>query len=223
MMASQGGEAATGRELWPGIAGIVSGGLLITGVLLTWRTPDTDGKDAIREVVSFYSKESNQNWSEAVALILLASAMLFLFFLAALTRAAGSRGTLVIVGGTMFAVSLTVAAISGNIYAITAGYSDVFPVAPATALIAILLLDVAYGALIGAMAGAAVMLFAVWRAARTTPGAVPQWLAWAGFVVAVLSLAGPVSAWLTPLLLAVWMVAAGAVMVARGTVAKAAA
>ncbi|MFP3987993.1 hypothetical protein U9R90_10895 [Streptomyces sp. E11-3] len=215
MMASQGGEPTTGRALWPGIAGIASGGLLMFGGLLGWRTPDTSGKDAVREVISFYSKESNRHWAEAEALILLGAAMLFLFFLAALTRAAGSRATLVMTGGTVFAVSLMVAAISSNVFAITANYSDAFHVVPGTALIAILLLDVGYGAMIGAMAGAAVMLFAVWRAARTTPGAVPQWLAWAGFVVAVLSLAGPVSGWLTPLLMALWLVAAGVVMVVR--------
>jgi hypothetical protein len=104
-------------------------------------------------------------------------------------------------------------AMAGNTYGITASCADAFPVTPETAPLAILLLDVAYGAQIAAMLGAAVPLFALWRAALTeateTAAVVPVRLAWIGFAIAALSLTGPVSTWVTPMLLAVWLVVAG--------------
>ena len=42
---------------------------------------------------------------------------------------------------------------------------------------------------------------------------IPAWLGWAGLVVAVLSLAGPLSAWLTPVLLAAWVLGASVVLI----------
>jgi hypothetical protein len=223
MMASQStepaphAEPAPHRDLWPGIAGLTAAALLITGHVLWMRTPDIEGRGAIRRAVLFYAKDSNRDLSEAATLILLAAGLLFLFFLVALSRLAGNRSHLVLVGGTVFTVFLMVAALAGNIFAITVNHSDVFPVVPATSLAAILLLHVAYGAMVAAMAGAAVMLFAIWRAAQETR-AVPAWLGWAGFVVAVLSLAGPVSAWFTPLLLALWMLWAGVLLILNARV-----
>ncbi|MGX1885539.1 hypothetical protein [Streptomyces sp. NPDC055287] len=198
---------------------MVAGALLIAGHILWLRTPDTTGSDAIRNVVNFYSKDSNKALAETSVPLLLAAALLFMFFLVALSRLAGNRSHLVLVGGAVFTVFLMVSAIAGNIFAITVDTSDVFPVGPETALIAILLLDLAYGAAIAAMLGAAVLLFAVWRAARESR-AVPMWLAWFGFVVAVLSLAAPFSAWATPLLLGVWILVAGVVLIMNARVAQ---
>jgi hypothetical protein len=220
MTASQSEETTrAGRSgpLWTGIAGILAGGLLIFGHILTWRTPDVEDDDAIREVVTFYSKDSNQALSETGALVLLAAGLAFLCFLPVLVRAAGSRSTVALAGGTVFVVLLMVSAISGNIYGVTANHADAFQVVPETALIAILLLDVAYGGLIGAMVGAAVLLLAIWRTTRGTEvvAVLPSWLTWAALVVGVLCLAGPFSAWLTPMLLAVWLVAAGVVVLLK--------
>ncbi|MEV8306856.1 hypothetical protein AB0P36_05700 [Streptomyces flavidovirens] len=212
-------EPAPHRDLWPGIAGVVAGVLLIAGHILWLRTPDTTGPGAIRNVVTFYAKDSNQALAETSALMLLAAGLLFMFFLVALSRLAGNRSHLVLVGGTVFTVLLMVSAIAGNMFAITASTSDVFRVGPQTAHIAILLLDLAYAAAIASMAGAAVLLFAVWRAARESR-AVPMWLAWFGFVVAVLSLGAMFSAWATPVLLGVWVVAAGVVLILNARVAQ---
>jgi hypothetical protein len=215
MMASHNAEPAQPlqhRDLWPGIAGLAAAGLLIAGYVLWWDTPDVSGRGALRRVVFFYLKESNRDASEATAFILLAAGLLFLFFLVALSRLAGNRSHLVLVGGTVFVAFLMVAALAGNIFAITVNHTDVFPVLPGTSLIAILLLNVAYGAVIASMAGAAVMLFAVWRAAQDSH-AIPAWLGWSGLVVAVLSLAGPFSAWLTPVLLAAWVLGASVVLI----------
>ncbi|MCP3816644.1 hypothetical protein NLX86_00365 [Streptomyces sp. A3M-1-3] len=217
--ASQSAEPTPRRGLWPGIAGLVAGGLLIAGYALAWRMPDIEEKDAVRKVVAFYRKDSNQALSETQVLLLLAAALLFMFFLVALSRRAGNRSHLVLVGGTVFTVFLMVSALAGNTFGITASHSEAFQVGPQTALIAILLMDIAYGATIAAMTGAAVMLFALWRVSRDT-GAVPVRLGWFGLVVAVLSLAGPFSAWFTPLLLAVWMIAAGVILIARARGAR---
>ena len=94
MMASQNAEPAQPlqhRDLWPGIAGLAAGGLLIAGYVLWSFTPDVTGTGALRTVVLWYLKESNQDQSEAMALILLAAGLLFLFFLVALSRLAGNR------------------------------------------------------------------------------------------------------------------------------------
>lgn len=80
-----------------------------------------------------------------------------------------------------------------------------------------LLMDVAYAGFIAAMAAAAVLLFAVRRTSVTTR-ALPAWLGWFGFVIAILCLAGPFSAWLRVLLMALWTVAAGVVLVVRSPV-----
>jgi hypothetical protein len=220
MTASQSEEttwAGESRPLWAGIAGILSGALMIAGHVLTWRTPDTQDDDAIREIVTFYSKDSNQALSVTSALLLLAAGLAFLCFLPVLVRAAGRRSTFALAGGTVFVVLLMISAIAGNAYGITASNVDVFRVVPETALIAILLLEVAYGGLIAAMVGAAVLLLAIWRTTRGTDDVkmLPSWLTWAALVVGVLCLAGPFSAWLTSMLLALWLVAAGLVVMLK--------
>ncbi|WP_455356134.1 hypothetical protein [Streptomyces sp. SYSU K217416] len=214
MTPSQSAEPAPHRGLWPGIAGLLAGGLLIAGYVLAWRMPDTEEKGAIRGIVSFHRDESNQALAETTVLLLLAAALLFMFFLVALSRRAGNRSHLVLVGGTVFTVFLMISALTGNIFGITASHSEAFPVDPQTAFLAILLMDISYGSTIAAMTGAAVMLFAVWRVARDT-GAVPLRLGRFGLAVAVLSLAGPFSAWFTPLLLALWMIGVSVILIAR--------
>ncbi|NUK88400.1 hypothetical protein [Streptomyces lunaelactis] len=213
-------EPTQHRDLWPGIAGLLAGALLIAGHALWLGTPDTEGSGALRRAFFYYVDDGNQDVAEATALILLVSGLLFLFFLVALSRLAGNRSHLVLVGGTVFTAFLMVGALAGNIFAITVSHSESFPVVPETALISILLLNVAYGAMIASMAGAAVMLFGLWRAGQET-GAIPAWLGWAGFAVAVVSLAGPFTAWLTPLLLGVWALGAGVVLIMNARIERA--
>ncbi|MFC8197567.1 hypothetical protein ACFWBR_14485 [Streptomyces sp. NPDC060006] len=194
--------------LWPGIAGALSGGLLIAGQLLFWRTPETDYRGAVVDVVRFYRDDGNQTLAEVTVLFLLAAGLLFLWFLADLARRSNTRSTLVLVGGTVFTIGIMLAGLAGNVFAITANHSDDFVVVPSTALLSMVLIDVAYGAMIAAMLGAAVLLFAVWRA-----GVLPAWLTWTGFAIAVISLGGPFTAWGTPLLLGVWLVLAGVLLI----------
>ncbi len=200
---------------WPGVAGIASGALMLVALVVTYgNSPDYEGRNGLRETVEFYRDAGNRDLTEAMALVMLAAGLLFLFFLAALARVTASRSSLVLVGGILFVALTMIATIAGAIYAITASHTEAFVVTPGTGTVALLLLDVSYAGTVAAMVGAAVLLFAVWRASRTT-GAVPQWLAWFGFVIAVLCLAGPFSAWLTVLLMALWTVLAGVVLVLR--------
>ncbi|MER6995988.1 hypothetical protein [Streptomyces sp. NPDC000410] len=219
MMATQSSGETFRGALWPGIAGIVSGCLMIAGlVLLMWRTPDTGEPGGLGATLVFYSEQGNLDLSETSAVLLVGAGLLFMWFLVALARLAGNRSHLVLVGGCVFTVFLIGAALVGNIYAISASRSDAFLVLPQTVLVAVLLLDLAYALLVAAMVGAAVMLFAMWRVAATTK-AVPEWLGWAGLVVAIVSLAGPFSAWLTPLLLAVWTITAGVLLILKARAA----
>ncbi|MFJ7042092.1 hypothetical protein ACIQVC_01605 [Streptomyces sp. NPDC101112] len=208
------------RDLWPGIAGIASGVLMLVGLLVTYaNSPDYTDEDGLRETVAFYRDDSNLDLTEAMTLVMLAGSLLFLWFLSALARRVGSRSQLVLSGGVVFAVLTMVATITGGIYAISALNTDTFVVGPGTAMVAMLLMDVAYAGFIAAMAAAAVLLFAVWRAGVTTH-AVPAWLGWSGFVIAVLCCAGPFTAWLTVLLMALWTIAAGVVLMVRPPVGE---
>lgn len=208
------------RDLWPGIAGIASGVLMLVGLLVSYaNSPDYTDEDGLRETVAFYRDDSNLDLTEAMTLVMLAGSLLFLWFLSALARRVGSRSQLVLSGGIVFVVLTMVATITSGIYAVSALNTDTFVVGPGTAMVAMLLMDVAYAGFIAAMAAAAVLLFAVWRAGVTTR-AVPAWLGWSGFVVAVLCCAGPFTAWLTVLLMALWTIAAGVVLMVRPPVGE---
>ncbi|UUU23526.1 hypothetical protein [Streptomyces sp. DSM 40750] len=203
------------RNLWPGIAGIASGVLMLVALIVGYgNSPDYDGSDGLRDTVAFYRDGGNLDLTEAMTLVMLAATLLFLWFLAALARLAGTRSNLVLVGGTAFVVLVMIATIAGAVYAISANHTETFLVGPGTAMVAMLLMDVSYAGFVAAMVAAAVLLFAVWRVSVTTRS-LPAWLGWFGFVIAVLCLAGPFSAWLTVLLMAVWTVVAGVVLVVR--------
>ncbi|WP_157531394.1 hypothetical protein [Kitasatospora sp. Root107] len=207
--------------IWAAVAGIVSAGLLVAGQLLLWRTPEYDGVDAVPKLTRYYLDSGNRHLAETSALMHLASALLFVWFLVALIRIvrgaerrAGrseSLSTAMLVGGTLFAVFIMLAGITGNLFGITSNYADGFPIEPRTVIIAILLLDMSYASTIAAMAGVSVLLFALWRAVQTVH-ALPAWLGWFAFVLAILSLAGPFGAWVTPLAFGLWMLAASVVL-----------
>ncbi|MBD0841170.1 MULTISPECIES: hypothetical protein [unclassified Streptomyces] len=207
------------RTLWPGLAGVASGVLMLVALLVIFAGgPDTEGRDGLRETLAFYSDDGNLDRTEGMAVMLLLSALLFLWFLGALARLAGNRSHLVLAGGAVYAALLMIATLAGSIYAISANNTDSFQVGPGTAMVALLLLDMAYAGFVAAMAAAAVLLFTVWRVAVTTR-AVPAWLGWCAFAIAVLSLAGPFSAWLTVLLMPLWTLAAGLLLALRGPAA----
>ncbi|GAA3794444.1 hypothetical protein GCM10022403_030380 [Streptomyces coacervatus] len=211
----------TKRMYWPAAAGVGSGVMMLTGVIiLNSNIPDDSGSRGLAKTLTFYLKSSNLDLLEATTLLLLASSMLFLFFLGALTGIAGKRSQLVLAGGIAFAVLMMAAALISGIFAISAKYDDTFLVVAGTALLAMLLIDLAYGAFIGAMAAAAVLLFAMWRVSRTTD-ALPQWLGWPALVIALGSLAGPFTAWITTLLMGVWILAAGVLLTLRPPAAAA--
>ncbi|MCH0539498.1 hypothetical protein I3F58_07950 [Streptomyces sp. MUM 203J] len=203
------------RTLWPGVAGIASGVLLLVSLLVVLAvSPDVRGREGLRETFLFYLDQGNLDLSVAMATVQLVAAVLFVWFLAALARLAGNRSHLVLGSGVAFTVLLLVAALTGSVFALSVNSTEVVRVTLPTTVIAILLLDMAYAAYIAAMAVAAVLLFTVWRVSVTT-GAVPVWLGWFGFAVAVASLAGPYTAWLTAPLMAVWILLAGLLLVLR--------
>ncbi|GAA1143140.1 hypothetical protein F4556_005857 [Kitasatospora gansuensis] len=207
--------------VWAAVAGIGSAGFLVAGQLLLWRTPEYDGIDAVPKLTRYYLDSGNRHLGEASALMHLASALLFAWFLVALIRIvrdgerragrSGSLPTLMLAGGTVFMVFIMLAGTIGNLFGISANYADGFPVEPRTVVIAILLLDMSYASTIAAMVGVSVLLFALWRAVQTGH-ALPGWLGWFAFVLAILCLAGPFGAWLTPLIFALWMLAACVVL-----------
>lgn len=203
------------RTLWPGIAGIASGVLLLVSLLVVLSiSPDVQGRRGLRNALLFYLDQGNLDLTTAMASIQLVGAVLFLWFLAALARLAGNRSHLVLGAGVAFSVLLLVATLTESIFALSVNSTEVVQVTPLTSVIAILLLDMAYAAYIATMGVAAVLLFTVWRVSVTT-GAVPVWLGWFGFAVALASLAGPYTAWITAPLMAVWILLAGLLLVLR--------
>ncbi|MGP3984030.1 hypothetical protein [Streptomyces sp. KR80] len=211
--------------IWAGVAGILSAGLLAAGQALVWRAPDDDEPGVLLDFARFYRDGGNQDLAQWSVSMTLLGGFLFVWFLVALLRVVraaeagtGRMGSLtlaMLIGGTLFLVFALMAAIAGNIFAITAQIWDAFPVDdPRTSIVAMVLLDVSYAASVAAMAGAAVLLFALWRLMERTH-AVPRWLGWFAFLVAVLSLGGPFTAWGTVMLFALWVLVTSVVLIFR--------
>jgi hypothetical protein len=168
------------RAPWTGIAAAVCA---LLAVIIGGETPDFDASRA--EIVSHYSDQAGT--SIAAALIAL-TAVFFVFFASALRsrlRAAESASTLVMVGGALFAIGLTVFA--GIEFTLSDLVNSDKAIDPG-ALQALNSLDSDF--FFPAQVGLAVFYFATAFAILGT-GALPRWWGWVTLVLAVLSVLGP--------------------------------
>lgn len=211
-------------SVWTGAAGILSALCWGLGHILWWRQPDASERGAIPKLVKYYADDGNVNLAATMFVAYLVAAFLFGWFLVGLLRTvrtaeraqgrAGSLSVAVLVGGIILLVFSLLGGMGNSLFGISVNFDHAFVVTPGTVLFAMLVADLAYGMVIASMAGAALMLFAVWAIARRTD-ALPTWLAWIAFVIAILTLGGPFTSWGTPLLVAAWVLVTGVVMIVR--------
>lgn len=208
--------SSRGGSRWIGGAGIGFAVLMAGGMVALGGTPKYDAPD--REWTRWLDG-SGHRASQVAGLFLITGAVLLLLVFSTSVlrraRAAGASGDAVAVAraaGIVFAaVAATGAAAISTISAAKAFAPDNFPT-PAADL-ARVLDQLGYSLLLG-VGGltAAVFVAAVTRALRRT-SFLPSWLTTAGYVVAVLLLASV--AWIPMMLLPLWVLAAGASLVAH--------
>lgn len=216
---------------WAGIAGILFVILAVLSRLVEGRRPDTNAKDAIRKLTRYYAKTSHLNHGLVAVILGLIGMFFFLWFLAGLwsaLRAAEGAATMrtgaILAGGSVFAAVGGLAHEFGNVVGDALKFSDAYKL---DANSAIVLDRIAHGAFALAMIAVGVTTAAAGLVILRTR-ILPAWLAWSGFLIALLAL--PVVGLLTAVsagLLAIWVVATSIFMLtgrltgAEGPVASA--
>jgi hypothetical protein len=197
--------------------------LSATAWFLYLGTPDTMSKRAVAKLTRYYAKSGNQNKAILAVILWALAAFLFVWFLSALRsvlrRQRGAENPLsaaIAIGGAVFV------ALSGAALAVWGSFGSSLSNDTAyrfDANTAILVQNTTYWMMVLAMLGAGIVLFCAWAAARG--GALPSWLGWFAIVLAALSIGGPFTSWATPVLFAVWVLAASIVFVRGGRTAPA--
>ena len=180
---------------WSGAAGIIFVVLAIVSSIVRGSVPDTSKSNAVEKFVNFYADGSHDTHAIASALLGFIGLFFFVWFLGGLwsairTADGGVSAPTIIValGGAVFvAMGLAYHAVE-NVQGITLHFDKAYRAqhlfSPGTA---ILLNDLAVGMLMAAMigigaAGAAAGVV-IWRS-----NVFPRWLAWIGFLFALLAL-----------------------------------
>jgi hypothetical protein len=196
------------RDIWTPIAGIAAALTFIVGVAMSANSPDSDDSDA--KVLAWYADHSNRVGVIVGVYVLMFFGLFMLWFASGLRQrlraAEGPEGRLanVAFGGAILCVGLIwVGAFA--LAAVPAGQS--LGGAPlSNADVARFLPQAGFGAiLLGGMFGAIALIDAASIVIYRT-AVLPRWLAWLGFVCAVVLLFGVV--FLPMIALPIWLVAA---------------
>jgi hypothetical protein len=197
--------------------------LYLVGVALTTRTGAPSAEDPLSSLPGFYDDRGNRIMLLVGSLVLVAAAPFLLWFVtgfaSALSRLAeGWEAGLALAGGVVFATMTAAAAVPLGLVAGEMALRDVSQPSPELER---WLSEIGYVfLLLPAMAGAVVAVLSLSGAIRRA-GALPGWLAWAGFLVAAVCFAALPIAIATDLIwsqlpVAAWIVAAAVVVDARG-------
>ena len=201
------------RDFWTPVAGVLAAVTFIVGLALVANGPESDDSDA--EVLAWYAKQGHRV-SVIIGVYVLAFCGLFLLWFASglrerLRAAEGSGGRLsnVALGGAVVCVGLLYVG-SFAMAAVPAGESLGGVTAVSDADVARFLPQMGFGAiLVGAMFGAIALIDAasivIYRS-----GILPRWLAWLGFVCALLLLFA--AAFIPVLALPIWLIATSVVL-----------
>jgi len=196
---------------WTGIAGIVWVVLAFVSRLVRGSVPDPSGDHAVDKFASFYAKTSHQDHALTSAVVGLIGLFFFAWFvggvISRLREAEGAPGAAMIVMSVAAGAFVALAAVThvfDDSIGITLHFSSSYKLDPGLAVVmstagtgAFLASMIAVGA---ATAAAGVMILQT--------RALPVWIAWIGFAIAVLSLPTiPPLSFIAALLLAVWAVA----------------
>jgi hypothetical protein len=191
--------------------------LAIVSPFVRGDVPDTDNAHAVRDFARFYGKSSHQDRALVAATLGLLGLFLFLWFLGGLwsilRQAAGATTAptiIVAVGGAGFFVLGALSHIVGNIIGITLHYSDGYKLDPG---LAVVLDELSTGTFLAAMIAIGAAIAAAGVVIQQTR-ALPVWLAWIGFLLALLALVLiPLLSFFAGLLLAFWVLVVSALMI----------
>ena len=193
---------------WSGVAGIVFVAFSVISSLVRGSVPGTDKVDAMAKFARFYSDSSHQSQALASAITGVVGLFFFAWFLgglwSALREAEGAPATptiIVAVGGAAFIALAALEHIVHNSIGITLHFSDGYKLDPGLALV---LEDLGTGIFLAAMVAVGTATAAAGVVILRTR-ALPVWLAWVGFLIALLALPliPPLSV-LGALVLALW-------------------
>ncbi|HEV8296864.1 MAG TPA: hypothetical protein VGQ20_06205 [Acidimicrobiales bacterium] len=199
-----------------GVAGLVFVVLAFVARFVAGDRPDPSGDNAPAKFAEFYADSAHQTRALVSTVLGVIALFAFLWFLGGLwsrlRNADGDATTptiIVAAGGAAFFALGVVSHLANDILGITLKFSDGYELDPGLAVVLSFLGDGAFMAsmvAVGAATAAAGVIIL-----RTN--ALPKWLAWIGFALAVLSLPlFPPLSFLAALLLAVWVVAASIVL-----------
>jgi len=193
---------------WSGVAGILFVALAVISPLIRGSVPGTDKADAMAKFARYYADSSHQSQALASAITGIIGLFFFAWFLGGLwsllREAEGAPATptiIVAVGGAAFIALGALEHVVHNTIGITLHFSDGYRLDPGLALV---LEDLGTGIFLASMlAVGAATAAAGFVILRTR--VLPVWLAWVGFLIAVLALPViPPLSFLGALVLALW-------------------
>lgn len=198
------------RRQWVGLSGVLFGGLMLAGVLISGTTPDTGGSGAIDRYTKHWSDEGNQDRAIAGSIMLTYAVVVLACFVAGLRRMLPRDGdsplrTVVLTTGAASVALFGIGSALVNAPGIAAGEASGYKVEGNTA---ILLEAVGYYTLATAVMSAAAMAVAFGLANRTAR-VVPQWTLVLTGLLALAGLGSIFTAWLGFMLLPIWSLVIG--------------
>lgn len=184
-------DAGRSSDLWSALAGLGFVALMVIALGPLGNTLEPGEVDAVREYSDYYADRSNQETEMLSGGVVMLAAFWFMWFLQRvrmLLRDApgGELSGLAFAGGVIFVALLLADNATRVAVAATLDYSDAYRF---DANNAILLDNLAYWLLAGALIGSALMISAASAAGRRS-GLFPRWLSWGGFIVAAGTLIG---------------------------------
>jgi hypothetical protein len=202
---------------WSGIAGVVFVVLVIVSTAVRGSVPDPTKRQALHNFARFYADKSHN--SQALAAFILGAIGLFAFawFIGGLwsvlrnSEGAATMPTIVVaVGGAAYVAAGLLYHIFSEGPGITVHFAKGYVIDPGTAL---LMASLATGAFLAAILAAGVATAAS-ALVIIRKGGFPSWLAWIGFLIALLSLPViPPLAFIAAILLAIWVLVISVLMI----------
>jgi hypothetical protein len=205
------------RRQWTGLAALLTGVSMITGIFISGSTPDSSGAGAVERYAKYWAEGDNQDKASLGGVILTFATVLLVLTVAGLRNLlarAGDSGlsTVVATAGTAAAAMFGAGAALINGAGLAAAEADF----AAEGTEALLVEGIGYYTLTASIMCAAAMAMAFSLANRTAR-VVPQWTMVFSALLALVALGSIYAAWLGFMLLPLWGVVIGIVLlVTRG-------
>jgi hypothetical protein len=201
------------RDMWTPVAGVLAAVTFVVGLLFVSDSPDNTDTDA--QILAWYAKHSHRVGILVGAFILAFCGLFFLWFVSGLRQrlraAEGPGGRLANValgGGVLFVGMLWAGAATLGAIPAEQSFGGGPPLHAAD--LGRFVPSIGYGAILVFGAFGAIAMIDAASIVIMRTGVLPKWLAWLGFVAAVVLLFGVV--FLPMIALPIWLVAASVVL-----------